>query len=118
MKTKFKIAIGATLLCSAVALSVWANSITAVTMSIGMPNQTVQLAGNPTGSVVNLTSDVCTGDDLSFNVTFGTDSHGSSTTFPMTGVPFTVAKTAGPQTVPLSPTSFNVDFNTATSISP
>jgi hypothetical protein len=119
MKKSYKIAIGAAVLCGAVALSVWAHSITAVTMSIGMPNQTVQLAGNPKGSVVNVTSDVCTGDDLSFTVTFGTDTQGDSTTFPMNAVPFTVAKTAGAQLLgALSPTAFNVDFTSATTISP
>lgn len=106
------------MLCGAAALTVWAHSITAVTMSIGMPNQTVQLSGNPTGSVVNVTSDVCTGDDLSFTVTFGTDTQGDSTTFPRNDVPFTVHQTAGPQTVSLSPTAFDVDFTTATTISP
>ena len=119
MKIPFKLALAAVAaLCGVVALNVWAHSITAVTMSIGMPGQTVHLAGNPVGSVVNVTSQICPGDDLSFSVTLGADTQGQSTTFPMLGVPFTVHQTAGPGVVSLSPTSFNVDFNSATSTSP
>ena len=43
------------------ALSVWAHSIAAVTMSIGMPNQTVGFFGTTNREVSSsVTMDVCT----------------------------------------------------------
>ena len=59
MKKSLKIAIGAAMLCGVVALTVWAHSITAVTMSIGMPGQTVKLVGNPDGDVSSMSHRTC-----------------------------------------------------------
>src|SRR4029453_15336494 len=87
MKKSLKIAIGAALLCSIPALSVWAHSISYITTS-GSFNQAVTVA--PNGHDATLDSDVCPGAQITFNVTFGISPIGSDSHNP-TGFPRSVS---------------------------
>jgi hypothetical protein len=82
MKKSLKIAIGAAALCGVLALSVWAYSISYVTMAADFSPLTA--TSNPAGNQWTITDTICPGATIPFSIDYGVGGTAGGTTFPRT----------------------------------